>query len=220
MISTSRTLRGALLGAAAAVVCLLAGCASNSATAAGTGGLTGASPANSATGTPAAGATAGGSTPTVAPTPTTPATTAPAAPTYYFGNGKTYDAWITKVSGSTLTIEVVHHLTGTDAANYLTSHGQTIGPDGVPDDYINVDTRVHKIVQLSNSAAVTTNNEGAGPAPLSASAFLTWLAANPTMPIASGDQDAYPGAPTFYGPLFAVKFTNDVMVSADQIFEP
>jgi hypothetical protein len=213
MTRKSGTLRGVLLGAATAVACLLGACSSTSNTASGTGGLTGVSPTGTATNaTPTGGTATSGSTPAVTPGPT--------APTYYFGNAKTYDVWIIKVSGSTLTIAVVHHLTGTDAETYLTSHGQTLGPDGIPDDYINVDTRVHKTVQLADSATVTTNEEGAGPAPLSASGFLTWLQANPATPIASGDQDTYPGAPTFSGPLFEVKFTNDVMVSANQIFEP
>jgi hypothetical protein len=198
---------------------LLSACASASTTAGGTGGLTGVTP--SATGSAPTGTSSSGSTPSVNPTPAVTLTkTAPAAPKYYFANGKSYAAWVTKVSGSTLTIEVVHHLTGTAAADYLTSHGQTLGPDGVPDDYINVDTHVKKVVQLSSSATPSTNEEGAGPVSMSASAFLTWLSSNLAKPIASGDQDPYVGAPQFFGPLFAVKFTNDVMVSADQIFEP
>jgi hypothetical protein len=193
--------------AVAATACLLAACSSTSTTA-GAGGLTGggSSPVNTST-------PGGSATPIVT-------ATAPAAPTYYFGNGKTYDAWIIKVAGHTLTIALVHHLTGKDAENYLTSHGQTVPPDGVPDDYINVDTHVHKTVQLADSATATTNAEGAGPSTLSVNDFLTWLAANPAKPVATADQDTYPGAPSYFGPLFAVVFTKDVMVSANQIFEP
>jgi hypothetical protein len=204
----SRIARSVLLGTAVAIAGLVAACTSISTNAGGAGGLTG-------TSTPSA------ASPSTASQSTASPISSPAAPTYYFGAGKTYDAWIINVnSDGTLTIALVHHLTGTAAADYLTSHGQTIPPDGIPNDYINVDTHVHKTVKVSTSATVTTNEEGGGPAPMSTSAFLSWLATHPALPVAAGDQAAYPGAPSYGGPLFALTFSKDVMVSANQIFEP
>ncbi|HEY2791550.1 MAG TPA: hypothetical protein VGJ28_04300, partial [Micromonosporaceae bacterium] len=69
---------------------LIGACASNSPTA-GNGGLSGPAPAAT---TPSAAATA--------------ASSKPAGPSYYFGNGKTYDAWVIKVDGGSLTIALVH----------------------------------------------------------------------------------------------------------------
>jgi len=146
---------------------------------------------------------------------------ASAPPATYFADGKTYDAWILSINkNGTLVIGLVHHLTGDDAKNYLTSHGQTVPPDGISNDYINVDTYVHKTVEFSPSAKVVTNPQGLAQ-PMSANAFLsTYLPDNLAQPIAPGDQDTYPGAPHYFGALYALTFHDDVIDSVDQIFEP
>ena len=177
-------------------------------------------------------ATSGGDLSTVAPssTATPPASTAPpstapssapAKPANYFANGKAYDAWVLSINADgTLTIDLVHHLTGQDAKDYLTSHGQTIPPAGIPNDYINVDTSVHKNVAFSSSATVTTNPQGVAQS-MTASKFLsTYLPANLAQPIAPADRDKYPGAPHYFGALYALKFHDDVIVEVDQVFEP
>jgi hypothetical protein len=197
-------IRSFLVLAAAAFTFALAGCGSSAATSSGggTGALT-------------------ASTPTAAPAQTAAPSTAPATPQQYFADGKTYQAWILSVNADgTLTIDLVHHLTGDDAKNYLTSHGATIGPDGIPNDYINVDTSVDKTVQLSPTVKVTTNEEGGGPVTISHDEFIAWLNENHVKPIAAADRDKYVGAAKYFGPLFAVTFSADVLVSADQIFEP
>ena len=141
--------------------------------------------------------------------------------TYVLVVGAMVVAWVISInSDGTLTIGLVHHLTGDDAKNYLTSHGQTIGPDGIPNDYINVDTYVHKNVKFSPTASVVTNPQGLAQ-PMTASKFLgTYLPQNLSQPINPADQDKYAGAPHYYGALYTLKFDNDVIVSVNQIFEP
>jgi hypothetical protein len=174
-------------------------------------------PAGTLSSTPPSSAAVGASSsapPTVSPTGSPSAA-------QYFGDGKTYDAWVIAINrDGTLTIGLVHHLTGQAAKDYLTSHGQTIPPEGIPNDYINVDTYVHKRVMFSSTATVTTNPQGLAQS-MSASAFLaTYLPSNLAKPLAAGNRDTYPGAPHYYGPLYALTFQHDVIVSVSQIFEP
>ena len=177
--------------------------------------------------------TAGGNLSTQTPTSNPPATTAPPStppttaapsptqPANYFANGKTYDAWVLSInSDGTVTINLVHHLTGQDAKDYLTSHGQTIPPDGIPNDYINVDTYVQKKVSISSSATVTTNPQGLAKSMTEAAFMSSYLPTNLGQPIAPADRDKYPGAAHYFGALYALTFQNDVIVSVDQIFEP
>ncbi len=203
-------IRPVSIAAAAALTFALAACGSSTQAPSGNGGITGTLPASTSTATPAGSTTA-----------PAPGSTSPTSPKQYFADGKTYQAWILSVKADgTLTIDLLHHLTGDDAKNYLTSHGVTIPPDGIPDDYINVDTSVKKTVQLSPTVKVTTNEEGGGPQSISHDEFLTWLTENQVKPIAAADQDKYAGAAKFFGPLFNVTFQGDVLASADQIFEP
>lgn len=203
----------ATVGATTVLMCLgfaLSACASSTGTA---GGDLSTNPPAS---TPATTAP-----PPASAAPSSAASSAPAKPANYFANGKAYDAWVIAVnSDGTLTIDLVHHLTGQDAKDYLTSHGQTIGPDGIPNDYINVDTSVHKTVGFSSSATVTTNPEGVEQSMPAATFLSTYLSAHPTQPIAPADRDKYPGAPHYAGFLYALTFQNDVIVGVVQVFEP
>ena len=203
----------ATFGAPLAALCLalaLSACAST--TTAGTAGGDLSSPPATNPTTPGTGASTG---------PVTAAPSTPATPADYFANGKEYDAWVLAInSDGTLTIGLVHHLTGQDAKDYLTSHGQTIPPDGIPNDYINVDTYVHKKVGFSSGADVTTNPQGLAQSMTAAKFLSTYLPSNLAQPIAAADQDKYAGAPHYYGALYALKFHDDVIVSVDQIFEP
>jgi hypothetical protein len=205
--------RPAALGAATALMCLglaLSACASTGTTPTGGGDLSTVTP-------PATTAPPSTAPPSTAP----PSTAASSAPANYFADGKAYDAWVLSINADgTLTVDLVHHLTGQDAKDYLTSHGQTIPPAGIPNDYINVDTSVHKNVAFSSSATVTTNPQGVAQ-PMTASKFLsTYLPANLAQPIAPADRDKYPGAAHFYGALYALTFQDDTIVGVDQVFEP
>ena len=218
-MSRNAARRAAVLGASSALLCLaaaLSGCASTT-----SGGVVG-EPGPTVTVTTTAGGSGGsGGSGNTGGSGGGATSVPPAVPANYFADGKTYDAWVISInSDGTLTIGLVHHLTGNDAKNYLTSHGQTIGPDGIPNDYINVDTYVHRNVKFSTTATVTTNPQGLAQ-PMSAGKFLsTYLPQNLAQPIAASDQDHYAGAPHYYGALYALKFHNDTITSVDQIFEP
>jgi hypothetical protein len=154
-----------------------------------------------------------------------PSATSHAAAHAYFADGRTYYAWVVaEQNGPRLTLELAHHLvnTATDkaATNYLTSHGVTLGPDGVPNDFIDVDLRTRKTEPVEAEPRITVNPQGAGPQVLTLDEFRSWLRDNPTRPAPAGGTAGYPGAPSVVGPLFAVKFRDDTIVAADQVFEP
>jgi hypothetical protein len=158
--------------------------------------------------------------PTQAPSPT-----ASAIPKQYFADGKSYQAWIIgSTSGPTLTIDLAHHLVDSSSASpasqYLIDHSASPGPDGIPNDYIDVDTHVHKTLSLSSSAVITINPDGAGPRSMAVDEFLSWLTTNAASPVPQHSPEDYFGEPTFAGPLFEVKFKKDAIVYLNQIFEP
>jgi hypothetical protein len=158
--------------------------------------------------------------PAAAPSPSVSAT-----PKQYFADGKAYQAWIIGVKpGRELTIDLAHHLvdsvSGSPATKYLIDHSASPGPDGVPNDYIDVDTHVHKTATLSSSAIIDINPDGTGPKSMTVDDFLAWLATNAGSPIPKQSPEAYFGEPTFAGPLFEVRFKKDAIVYLNQIFEP
>jgi hypothetical protein len=160
------------------------------------------------------------SRPTAAPMPTL--STNP-SPKQYFKDGKTYQAWILDLKdGPALVLDLAHHLVNTPsdpaATNYLNSNGQSPGTDGVPNDYIDVDTHVHKTQPVSHNVTIAVNPDGTSPKNLSMDEFSTWLDKNAVEKV-TGTED-YFGAPSYIGPLFAITFKNDVIVSVNQIFEP
>lgn len=210
--------------AAAGLVAALAACSSPSP--AGTSAVGSTTPSAIAT------------SPTSAPKPTkTAPTKAKPAPTNSkpngpatgaagtFTNGATYFIWIDGFDSAApnLHVRLGDHLvdTPTDkaATKYLTSHGQTVPPDGIPDDYINVDLGKSLLVPLSKTAAVTINPEGTQQT-VTVSKFFTWLKSNLATEIPPADRDKYPGAATLGGPIFAVTFHAGSIVTLDQVFEP
>ena len=145
---------------------------------------------------------------TTHPAPTATAST-PAAPSYEFGNGTVYDAWITSVtpgSPAHVTMEMAWHYTGKAAVAYAKAHGLPAPLD----DHIDVDRGFSATVAASPSLQATINPLGAGVHPLSPAAFLAWAAKHPAV--------KYSGQ--YGGPIYAVTFTNDVLVTANEIFEP
>ncbi len=145
-------------------------------------------------------------------------------PKQYFKDGKTYQAWIIRVKpGPMFVIDLAHHLVNTPsdpaATKYLESHGQSPGPDGIPNDYIDVDTHVHKTLKVDPHASVAINPNGTAPKSVTLDAFVKWLDSNGATPIKGGNNE-YPGAPSYVGPIFAVSFKKDILVSISQIFEP
>lgn len=131
------------------------------------------------------------------------------APAAEFGNGTVYHAWITSLTPGTparVSMELAWHYTGQAAAAYAAAHGLP-APTG---DHLDVDRRFSATVTLSPSAQAAINPQGAGPQQLTATAFAAWAGQHPAVP--AGGQYA--------GPLYAVTFHDDVLVSANQIFEP
>jgi hypothetical protein len=161
------------------------------------------------------------SAPTTAPMPTL---TSDPSSKQYFKDGKTYQAWILDVkSGPAFVLDLAHHLVNTPddqaATKYLESHGKSPGTDGIPNDYIDVDTQVHKTESVAANVTIAVNPDGTAPKNLSLDEFKTWLEKNGVEKI-TGPRDDYPGAPSYVGPIFAVTFKQDAIVSINQIFEP
>jgi hypothetical protein len=204
-----------LIAATVAVIGTLSGCASSSAPPAA-GGLTSAAPAPAPSATPS---------PTPAPVVTVTVTAAPSEspatpPAGTFTDGTTYDVWVPKVhADGTIVIRMGEHLVGKDAADYLNSHGSPVGPDGVPDDYTNVDLGKQYTVSLSDSATITIN-DGSGPKKQTVAQFRAWLPKNLSQPIPANEMDKYTGAPHYFATLLAVTFSADAIVSINQIFMP
>jgi hypothetical protein len=158
--------------------------------------------------------------PSVAPSPN-----ASAAPKQYFADGKVYQAWIIAVkSGPSLTLDLAHHLvdtaTSSPATKYLADHSASPGLGGIPNDYIDVDTHVHKSQPLSESAQIKINPEATNPEAMTVAKFLDWLKINEASPIPKASPEDYFGQPSYAGPLFEVRFKKDVIVSLNQVFEP
>ena len=145
-----------------------------------------------------------------APTATASATASThIAPAYEFGNGTVYDAWITSVtpgSPATVTMEMAWHYTGEAAVAYARAHHL----HAPMNDHIDVDRKFSATVAVSPAIQASINPEAAGVQHLSPAAFLAWAGAHPAAKF-SGQ---------YAGPLYAVTFSNDVLVSANQIFEP
>ena len=144
--------------------------------------------------------------------PPAPASASPAtriAPANEFGNGTVYDAWITSVtpgSPEKVTMEMAWHYTGQAASAYAQAHGLPVPAD----DHIDLDRKFSATVAVSPALQASINPQGAGVQRRSPAAFLAWAGAHPAAKF-NGQ---------YGGPLYAVTFTNDVLVSANQIFEP
>jgi hypothetical protein len=157
---------------------------------------------------------AAASSPAVATSAPPPATASASpsthiAPANEFGNGTGYDAWITSVTPGTpgkVTMEMAWHYTGQAASAYAQAHGLPAPAD----DHIDVDRKFPATVAVSPAVQASINPEGAGGQQLSPAAFLAWAGAHPAVKF-NGQ---------YGGPLYSVTFTDDVLVSANQIFEP
>ncbi|MGE5132369.1 MAG: hypothetical protein ACM32E_05595 [Gemmatimonadota bacterium] len=131
------------------------------------------------------------------------------APGYRLGNGTTYDAWITSVSPGTparVRMELAWHYTGRAAAAYAKAHGLP-SPAG---DHIDVDRRFSAVVRVSPAVRASVDPAGAGPRQLAGPAFLGWAGQHPAIRVAG----------RYGGPLYAVTFRDDVLISVSQVFEP
>lgn len=101
----------------------------------------------------------------------------------------------------------------TGAAVAAATAAVTAAAHGLPaptGDHLDVDRRFSATVTLSPSAQAAINPQGAGPQQLTAAAFAAW----------AGKHPAVQAAGQYAGPLYAVTFHDDVLVSANQIFEP
>ena len=161
------------------------------------------------------------SAPSTAPMPTL---SSDPSPKQYFKDGKTYQAWIIETkAGPAFVLDLAHHLVDTPsdpaATRYLQQHGKSPGPEGIPNSYIDVDTHVHKTQSVAPDVTIAVNPDGTAPKNLSLPDFQKWLEKYGVEKI-TGPKDDYFGAPSYIGPLFAVTFENDVIVSLNQIFEP
>ena len=131
------------------------------------------------------------------------------APGYRLGNGTVDDAWITAVSPGTparVRLHLAWHYTGRAAAAYAKAHGLP-GPFG---DHVDVDRRFSAVVAVSPAVLASVNPQEAGLRRLTRPAFLTWAGRHPAVKVAGH----------YGGPLYAVTFRDDVLVSVSQIFEP
>ena len=149
--------------------------------------------------------------PVVSTTQAVPTATASThiAPANEFGNGTVYDAWITSVtpgSPATVTMEMAWHYTGEAAVAYARAHHLPAPMN----DHIDVDRKFSATVAVSPAIQASINPEAAGVQHLSPAAILAWAGAHPAAKF-SGQ---------YAGPLYAVSFSYDVLVSANQIFEP
>jgi hypothetical protein len=175
---------------------------------------TGCTPARSAAAPQPTATQAAASSPAVATSGPPPATASASpstriAPANEFGNGTVYDALITSVTPGSphqVTMEMAWHYTGQAASAYAQAHGLPAPTD----DHIDVDRKFSATVAVSPALQASTNPEGAGAQQLSPAAFLAWAGAHPAA--------RFNGQ--YAGPLYAVTFTNDALVSANQIFEP
>lgn len=118
-------------------------------------------------------------------------------------------AWITSVTPgppATVTMEMAWHYTGEAAVAYARAHHL----HAPMNDHIDVDRKLSATVAVSPTIQASINPEAAGVQHLSPAAFLAWAGAHPAAKF-NGQ---------YAGPLYAVTFNNDVLVSANEIFEP